>query len=330
MVAVSVRADCSGFANSCEANITYGVCPGTWCLVDDALLRLTQMLAKIDRFMSGRSDSQNVVLVLLLVTLFASIDLLTGKELSFSVFYTIPIAIASWYGGRRVGLVFCVICAVTWCAIDYVSGSKYSHPSIHFWNAGVRFTFFYIISILLCRLRTALNAESCLARCDSLTGILNLRGFTEESDLLLKLAGRHGHSMTLGYLDLDGFKAINDSLGHNTGDEVIRSVARALQEKMRSSDRCARIGGDEFVILLPETGMEGAQVFFASLKGCLFEMASQRNWPLGFSFGVVVLDSPMVSVEETIHLADELMYKVKKSGKNSILYKSSAELLAET
>jgi diguanylate cyclase (GGDEF)-like protein len=260
---------------------------------------------------------------LFLLAIFAVIDLQTGNELSFSVFYTIPISIASWYAGRRIGFLLCCACAVTWYGIDDISGAQYSHPSIPLWNAAVRFAFFVIISTLFSRLRDALDAQVALARRDGLTGILNARGFAEESELLLKLAHRHGHSLALGYLDLDNFKGVNDSFGHSTGDEVIRAVASVLEKQVRGSDRCARIGGDEFAILLVETGMEGAQVLFPRLKSQLVELAAQHSWPIGFSFGVLVLDAPKIDIVEALRQTDELMYSVKKTVKNNILFRTS-------
>jgi diguanylate cyclase (GGDEF)-like protein len=193
------------------------------------------VLTIIDRFLSKRSGNQIVLCALLLVACFAFMDLVTGYELSFSVFYTIPIGLVSWY-------------------------------------VGVRFTYFIIILSLIDRLRLVLESQVGLAHLDGLTGILNSRGFREESDAPFRLAVRHARPVTLGYLDLDGFKRINDNFGHGVGDLVSSAIATTLQAHLRGSDRCARVGGDEFAILLPETGMEGGQVFF-----CRTQAAAQRT-----------------------------------------------------
>lgn len=287
------------------------------------------MLAHVDRYLSERSRTQIVLLALLLVAIVTFIDLWTGNELSLSIFYTIPIGIGSWYAGRRLGLFLCCLCSLTWFVIDDLAGNQYSHTGIKIWKAGVRFAYFVIISRLLSQLRFALDAQAGLARRDGLTGILNSRGFTEESESLFKLAARNGRAMTLGYLDLDGFKNINDSFGHSTGDQVICAIAAALEQHMRGSDRCARVGGDEFAILLPETDLEGARVFFTGLKARLVELTAQRGWPVGFSIGVVILDPPVMDIDDAIRQADELMYQVKRTGKNNILFRISAEQPAQ-
>ena len=289
----------------------------------DMRMRLRLMFARLDQFLLQRSGNQITLIAALLVLIIASIDWQTGNELSFSIFYTIAIGIGTWYSGRRLGYQLCCVCACTWFAVDGLAGSLYSHIGTQIWNAGVRFGFFVIISTLLSRLRFELDAQAGFARRDLLTGILNLRGFKEDSGALFMLAGRHGRAITLGYLDLDGFKAINDNLGHGTGDQVIRAIATALETHMRASDRCARIGGDEFAILLPETDLAGAQVFFTGLKIRLTELVAQRGWPVGFSFGVLVLDPPTVDIDEAIQQADQLMYNVKKTGKNNILFRSA-------
>ncbi|MEZ5503480.1 MAG: GGDEF domain-containing protein [Halioglobus sp.] len=277
------------------------------------------MLNRLDRFLSGLPTTQIIVFALLLVGLLGAVDLLTGFELSFSVFYTVPIGIGAWYAGRRVGFLLCLISALTWLNMDYLSGHYYSHVTIPVWNAGVRFTFFVIIAGLLVRLHASLDSQAALARLDGLTGILNSRGFSEECDTLLKLACRHGRPLTLGYLDVDNFKAVNDNLGHSVGDLVLKTIAMELGKHLRDSDRCARIGGDEFAILLPETGLEGAQAYFQELAQRLCALSDGNDWPIGFSVGAAVFEPPALGIDEAIRCADAVMYKVKKAGKNNVL-----------
>lgn len=131
---------------------------------------------------------------------------------------------------------------------------------------------------------------------------------------------RHGHSSALGYIDIDGFKGVNDSFGHSAGDEILKAVGCALTKRLRFSDLGARLGGDEFAILLPETSMLGARSFFKDLHAALLDLAESNNWPLGFSVGVAVFPVPPLNSDEAIRLADDLMYRVKRSERNSVLF----------
>src|SRR5206468_11148756 len=99
-----------------------------------------------------------------------------------------------------------------------------------------------------------------LADHDALTGLFNRRRFTEELEQTLKQSRRFAESGAVLFLDLDGFKFVNDSLGHAAGDELIIRVARLLAQSVRETDTLARVGGDEFAVLLPRCDMQSASV----------------------------------------------------------------------
>jgi len=277
------------------------------------------MLRKVNGYLSAQSSFHIGVYAFLLIAIVGAIDLATGHELSFSVFYTIPVSVGSWYAGKRFGLLICIVSAMAWLAADYTSGHQYSNPTIPFWNASVRLGYFVIIASLLNRLRGSLDAQELLAQQDGLTGIMNARTFRQRCGSLFGLASRHGRPLALGYLDLDGFKGVNDSFGHSVGDEVLKAVASALTKRLRASDFGARLGGDEFAILLAETDLAGARTFFTGLRESLIDLAAQNHWSVGFSIGVAVFHHPTVNPDDAIRYADGLMYKVKNSGKNNIL-----------
>jgi diguanylate cyclase (GGDEF)-like protein len=103
-----------------------------------------------------------------------------------------------------------------------------------------------------------------MAEHDGLTGMLNARAFYNRCTALFELAARYSRPISPGYLDLDDFKCINDTLGHSAGDAVLQEIARTLTARCRRSDIVARLGGDEFAILLPETDLAGARTVFAA------------------------------------------------------------------
>jgi diguanylate cyclase (GGDEF)-like protein len=184
---------------------------------------------------------------------------------------------------------------------------------------GVRMAFFIVIAHLLARLRTALELQSSLAQQDGLTGIMNARAFQRQCRFVTKLAARHKRTIALGYLDLDGFKKVNDTLGHGVGDHVLTVVAGELASRLRASDFVGRLGGDEFAVLLSETDAAGARILFGRMREQLLDLAARNGWPIGFSIGVAVFHSPPANVDDALRCADELMYRVKSTGKNNIL-----------
>lgn len=282
------------------------------------------LLTVLNKFLSGRSSAALAVFGFALVGLVGTIDFITGYELSFSIFYLLPIAFVTWFANRRIGFVLSGSSAVVWVLVDSASGHTYSHRMIPVWNAAVRLGFFIITTYLLGELKTQLRKEESLSRTDSLTQILNSRAFTEASHTILQLAARHYHSTVLGYLDIDDFKLVNDQSGHSEGDRVLKSVAHILSASLRGTDIVARLGGDEFAILMPETEYAAAQMAFSRLHQELTQLAEIHRWAIGFSIGVAVFPTVPPSVDEALKVADGLMYRAKKAGKNTIIYEEHA------
>ena len=248
------------------------------------------------------------------------IDYLTGYEMAFSIFYGVPIAITSWYVNKLTGVVFSIISAIIWATVDYTSGHEYIHAWTLYWNASVRFGFFSVISVLLAELKAHLEYEKKLARTDSLTGIMNSHALNEATNTLLEIAIRHRQPYALGYIDLDNFKQVNDSWGHNEGDKVLKTVGAVLLKNIRTSDFAGRLGGDEFAIVLPLTEAEGAKQVFNKIQEQLLEAVKQGGWPIGFSIGVAIFTKNQYSANDSFKKADELMYQVKSGGKNNLIF----------
>ncbi len=277
------------------------------------------MLTVVDNYLSARSPFQLGIYSLVLLAIVGTIDFATGYELSFSIFYAIPVGLSAWYLGRRFGLLFSILSALVLFLVDAAAGHPYIGTTSPYWNTGVPLGFFLIITVLLDTLHRALDALASQAQRDGLTGLLNDRTFRERCRPAFSLAARHGRTVALGYIDLDGFKGINDQSGHAVGDQVLREVAAAIMKLLRGTDFAGRLGGDEFGVLLVETTPDGPKTFFARLHDALNALAAKHSWPLGISIGVGVFNPPPTTPDDGIKYADDLMYRVKHSGKNRVL-----------
>lgn len=277
------------------------------------------MLRILDRVLGGGPRWRVVALSLAGILAIALLDHFTGSEIAFSFFYLVPVSLVSWYCGRHAGFVVCVLSAVAWLAVD-ISTQTYSATWLPFWNAGARLVFFSLTSYLLSDLHVRLEREQAHARTDSLTGLRNARAFSEEAQLLLSLATRSERPIVLAYVDVDNFKALNDSLGHAEGDRVLKAVCTTMRQSLRATDIIGRLGGDEFAILLPDTDMAGAREVFEALHHRLTGEIGAAGWPIGLSIGVAVFRRFPPTVQDAIKCADGLMYTVKRSGKGGVVY----------
>jgi diguanylate cyclase (GGDEF)-like protein len=160
-----------------------------------------------------------------------------------------------------------------------------------------------------------------LAHHDPLTGVANRRYFLERASQEFARAKRHSTLLTLIELDVDHFKQINDQKGHAVGDEVLKLLCDAGQRLLRETDIFARLGGEEFAVLLPHTDLDGAAV----LAGRLRQAIADSKLPLSggglsctVSIGVAMLKPTDTCIEDCLVRADGAMYKAKQNGRNRV------------
>lgn len=163
-----------------------------------------------------------------------------------------------------------------------------------------------------------------LAKLDPLTGILNSRYFHELGHNLISLAKRNQEPLSVLFLDLDNFKHINDYYGHEAGDRVLISVTNTIKTHLRASDVFARVGGEEFCIILPKTTSEGAQDLAEKLKQLVQDQ--QLNYfnkqiTITTSIGVASLQSEIDTLKSLQATADKNLYLAKNQGRNKVVYK---------
>ncbi len=242
-----------------------------------------------------------------------------GKDFSLAIFYLLPTAFTAWFAGRAGGIVISLICAAAW------TWAIFSFTGIISLRTLSVFGTFCVISLLVSKIRQMLEHERAASRTDHLTGAVNSRAFNETAQVEIARMTRDQTPLTIVYMDLDNFKAINDGYGHTTGDLLLQTVAESLLKNLRRTDVVARLGGDEFVILLPNTDQEAARRVIPAVMEQLLGAMKDNNWQTTFSVGVLTCITPPRTTDQMITLADNLMYEVKRMGKNSIRYSVHAE-----
>ena len=175
-----------------------------------------------------------------------------------------------------------------------------------------------IIEFIVIQLKKLLDREKILSRLDFLTGSFNVRYFREILDKEIRRSSRTGRPFSLAYIDFDDFKFLNDYYGHLAGDELLKSAITIFKNDLRQNDCIGRVGGDEFVILLIETGREALKSIIKRLIKNFQEEMTRRNYKITLSIGYVAFLKMPASVDEALKIADEVMYKAKNGGKNKV------------
>jgi diguanylate cyclase (GGDEF)-like protein len=266
-------------------------------------------------YLETKGKTFNFLIGLLSMALIGTIDIFAPDDSTHSFLYLLPITFVTWLSGYRAGLVMVLLGTLLW-SINNVVDSL----AISAWNILSTLLFFSAISVLLHKTKTMWANECILSRTDPLTGSKNLRAFTEIVEYEILRAKREGLPFSLAYLDLDNFKHINDTYGHTTGDDILKTFVSDILQNVRKTDVVARLGGDEFAIFLPDTDQSSVRIVMEKMRSELNKVAERNRWPVTFSIGVLTCSEGACELDAMISGTDQLMYQVKNSGKNNIHY----------
>jgi diguanylate cyclase (GGDEF)-like protein len=276
---------------------------------------------RLDAWLRRQRKATIIAIGVVLVAGLGYLDYLTVFDLAPLV-YLGPVSLVAWYAGWWSAAVMAVATAPAWLLSEMWTTAPGTHPAVPYWNVAIRFAGFLVVSYTVSALRASLDRESELERTDPLTGVANLRSFYELAEAEIARARRYTHPFTVAYIDLDGFKAINDHLGHTAGDDVLRTVARGIKDSVRRTDLVARVGGDEFVVLLPETSAAPARLVIRKVQEVVARVTVPDGSTLGSSMGVATYFSPPATVDALMQTADSLMYDAKGAGKNAVEHRT--------
>jgi diguanylate cyclase (GGDEF)-like protein len=245
-------------------------------------------------------------------------DRLTREDLRFGFIYLVPIGVAAWWADRRLAVFIASVSAILLVFNDLSLGVWTGWPTLVF-NEFTRVTTFLALAIVLSsvrdstrRLREESDRAFRLAVTDSLTGLYNRRFLVEQLDMVNSLAERHGHQYSILAFDVDGLKKLNDRFGHAAGDAALADLAASVRAAVRVEDVAVRIGGDEFLVLLPYTGEEDAVVIGERLLETL--LAETRPDRVRSVSAGVVTWTEGATTEGLLREADMLSYESKRRG----------------
>lgn len=250
--------------------------------------------------------------------LLAWIDFRTGSTVRFSIFYWIPIVGVTWRAGRGWGLAFAFASAAARLWTD-LHDLPSANPAVLilldflFWCVS-----FGILCLLIAKLHDLIDTQETMAHTDHTTGMPNARAFAQAIDREISRSRKAGVPFSLAYLDVDDLKEFNDRLGHQAGDQLLRGMATAARSVLRAADVMARVGGDEFALLLPFTGEREARQAMERLMEALVDGVGSGHGTT-VSIGLVTVKGGNRTADELLKAADGLMYEAKIAGKNRLI-----------
>ena len=242
----------------------------------------------------------------------------TPPTARLGVLYVIPVLLVTWSDGLAWGVIFGI---ASIALRETVAWNQMPADTPLHWRLANGAAYVAVVGVAMAGLQKLRHSQAQLAQLvtqDVLTNVMNARAFADRLGQELERNRRYPRALALIYMDLDNFKVINDTHGHQTGDAVLRLVADAMRSSVRTSDVVGRLGGDEFAVLMPETDAQVAEAAAQRL------VASLRNVFKGTpsvtaSIGVVACTATDASTDDLLRRADQAMYDAKKSGKDRVV-----------
>lgn len=260
----------------------------------------------------------SVILILSEIVLIAFLDYkVGGLYYSFGVLYCLPIIqtahVSSIRALRRSDSrtpdLIGVICAVAWS----VAEASVIWPLFPISALALNIFTRAITFAVLGRVMTKLFKEKEYSRKDALTGLANRLEFVERFEIERSRSERTGEPYSLLYIDIDQFKILNDTRGHQTGDEALIALSNILSDNSRKVDTVSRIGGDEFVVLFTSTDENTCKTLVARIMQSSEKYIQRQGWPISLSIGSITDTGNNKSIDEILHEADGKMYSIKKA-----------------
>ena len=254
----------------------------------------------------------------LLILLLSPIDAITGPQVSLHVFYIFPLTLIAFRSSKNSLVIAATVLAISLQVLALISFDKVNIATkIYLLCMIVLSNITIVVVARFARINTQEVAR--LATMDPLTNLYNRRALDIALDLEIVRQRRYGGYFSVALIDLDGFKKLNDSMGHEAGDNALILLSKLLIKLTRESDTIARIGGDEFVILMPKTQASDCEGLCVLLCEQIANTMQAAGFILGASIGYTTIEHPPTRSKEVLIIADKAMYEAKSRGKGCVV-----------
>lgn len=280
------------------------------------------------RWLERRSKLDVLSLALIALIPIVAVDLKLGPHISLSALTLAPVFLVGCFGGRLVSYTYSVIAAFCAFVDSYRVLPTDASVGLIAWSFASRAITYIFMAEISSRFRDLIQQYAAHARTDGLTGLSNFRDLCIQAERLILAARREKTPISAAFIDCDNFKQVNDRFGHAEGDAVLRAVAQVFRTCTRPADIVARVGGDEFVLLMPATDCEGGKLAVSRIQAELARAMDEIKRDVTFSIGAATFDSPPATVDALLARIDDCQYRAKKGGKDRFVYFTSDKLAA--
>jgi diguanylate cyclase (GGDEF)-like protein len=260
-----------------------------------------------------------IVLCAVLFAAIAVVDVVTPPALNLTFAYVFVILLACWNIGTAAGLIYAGLAFAMQLVVLSDVDLRALKPVYWYIILGNRLFTFLLVVGLTAPLRTLYRNQLATARLDSLTGAVNRRQLMENLASEIARSRRTRLPLSMAYLDCDDFKKVNDLRGHGEGDVLLRTAVEAMRQNLRTVDTVARVGGDEFILLLPDTDEREAASTLERVRSDLDRVMAANKWEVTFSTGLGTFDGIDLPSDDMVARCDALMYRAKGERKGCMV-----------
>jgi diguanylate cyclase (GGDEF)-like protein len=271
---------------------------------------MRRVFADLVRWYESQRVAVAVVISALLLAALVTVDGFLGFEPAFRIVYVLPLWIATRLGGRWAGLALVALGSWVGTTIDARNHSPAFDQIIS--SAFLHFLALGAVMLAIARVEEALWTAKKQALSDPLTGLMNRRALREFSEDVL----RGTEPLTAVVIDCNDFKKLNDEFGHHAGDHVLQMLARVIENETRQMDLVARVGGDEFVLILPGSDSQEARKVMNRIESAFEKRIQDAGYATSLSVGMASISDEDAGIESLLKRADREMYSEKSKRKN--------------